>query len=327
MDGQEQPRRRPGGPGRPGPAQPTWPRGANGASTTAPTRQRQKARASAGMAATRIRIGEVEMARIPTVIQRRTCFWTRPQAPASRNRSRTAATNRSAAARSAAAAGTGAWPSWAATAASTRAAAPAGLRVVGEAEAGPAAALDLGPEDVVLQVAPGPAGGQDPVGEGPVADRPAKLGRGPLQQPAPRRLGEHLDRVGPGHGDARPAADGEVEQQVGVGGGRAAEVRLGRRPGAHVELERRPSRRVGGDRRGDQAELQPGGGRAAKAGMVEAGGDLPLGPPLQRPGDHAEQVDVAALGRPAAERARAVQVDPTRAGPSTLVSPAVTAAG
>ena len=43
--------------------------------------------------------------------------------------------------------------------------------------------------------------------------------------------------------------------------------------------------------------------------MVEAGGDLPLGPPFQRPGDHAEQVDVAALGRPAAERARAVQVD------------------
>src|SRR5215217_3237624 len=46
------------------------PEGANGASTAAPARQRQNARARAGRAATRIRIGEVEMAATPTAIQR-----------------------------------------------------------------------------------------------------------------------------------------------------------------------------------------------------------------------------------------------------------------
>src|SRR5215211_4067157 len=45
-------------------------RGANGASTAAPARQRQKARARAGRAATRIRMGEVEMAVTPTAIHK-----------------------------------------------------------------------------------------------------------------------------------------------------------------------------------------------------------------------------------------------------------------
>src|SRR5512132_4640290 len=48
---------------------PTRPREANGASTAAPARQRQNASASAGMAAPRMRIGEVEMAATPTTIQ------------------------------------------------------------------------------------------------------------------------------------------------------------------------------------------------------------------------------------------------------------------
>ena len=298
-------------------SRPTWPLGANGASTAAPARQRQKARASAGMAATRIRIGEVEMATTPTAIQMTTLVLdatlNRPPSgtvPGPRPRTRRPRPGR----RRPPASGRGRLGGHGGVDQGSGpggvcACCPAGGSGIGEPEAGPAAALDLGAEDVVLQVAPGPAGGQHPVGEGAVADRPAQLGGGPLQQPGPRRLGEHPDRVGPGHGHPGAAADGEVEQQVGVGGVRAAQVRLGRRPGAQVELERRPLGRVGGDRRGDQAELEAGGRRAGQAGMVEAGRDHLLGPPLQRPGDHAQQVDVAALGRPAPQRARPVQVD------------------
>ena len=124
---------------------PTRPRGANGASTTAPARQRQKARASAGMAATRIRIGEVEMATPrphPQRLNERRAESARrpghpgvpgPSAPTSGlagspGPTGTVQTGPRTVGRGqvGGGGGSGACPSWAATAASTRTAAPEG---------------------------------------------------------------------------------------------------------------------------------------------------------------------------------------------------------
>ena len=217
VDGQEHPGG--GQPGQVGPVQrgPRLPRRTGPARLPRPGSARRPWPAPAGRPP-RIRMGEVEMASTHHHPQEDAVPRRDPPGPASGNRSRTAATNRLAAARSAAVAA-GAWPSWAARRRRPGAAARQDLLPDALARRSPAASSTL-EERCRPQVAPGPAGVQHLVGEGS-ADRSAQLGGGPLVQPGSGRLKANTS-IGSRPATATPARRQTANWAAGqVGGGRA----------------------------------------------------------------------------------------------------------